>query len=85
MTIIIILGTEIMEIYERKSKQQIIGSTRRLYITRTWCFSDNTTNRIPQVNIAKGPSNILSTWRNEWCIGNVSVMSTRIKQKKDRK
>lgn len=50
-----------MKRYERKSKQQIIGSTSRLYRTRKLCFSDNTSNKIPQVNIAKGPSNILST------------------------
>jgi len=78
---LIILGIDIIKRYERKRKQQIIGSTRRLYITRTWCFSDNTINKIPQVNITNGPSNIFRTWRNEWLIDRVSIISTRIKSK----
>lgn len=55
---IILLGTAIINKYERKRKQQIIGSTRRLNKTRTSCLSDKNTNKIPQTNIVSGPSNV---------------------------
>ena len=51
-----------------------------MYITKTLCFSDNVTNKIPQVNIAIGPRSIFKTWRYEWWIDKVSVISTRIKE-----
>jgi hypothetical protein len=57
----IILGTAIIKRYEKKRKQQIIGSTRRENITKTSCFFGNVTNKIPQVNIAIGPISIFNT------------------------
>ena len=63
-----------------KRKQQITGSTRRLYNMRMSFFSTKITNKIPLINIENGPNHMWTIWKIEERIERLSVINTEMEK-----